>query len=103
VKVFVQAACCQHWFDCCECHDEVSQHPFQCGRQISLCCKTCRRVFQKDLTILFESDKVCENCQVRWCIPGEFEFIESVWICVSDDISQESLRRAKFMMKENLL
>lgn len=33
-------------------------------------CKKCRRVFQRDVTTLMDSDKYCEQCQNLWCLPG---------------------------------
>lgn len=77
-KVFVQAECCGSWFDCAECHDEVHNHQFVTGRILRLMCKDCSRVFQRDLGMFLESDKFCEQCKVKWCIPGK----EGIWFSV---------------------
>jgi len=70
-KVYVQAACCLEWFECAECHDELHpEHRFVMSRVIRLQCKVCRRVFQKDLGSMMESDKFCEQCHQCWSLPG---------------------------------
>jgi uncharacterized CHY-type Zn-finger protein len=69
--VYIQATCCGSWFDCAECHDEKhSDHQFESSKTLRLMCKTCNRVFQKDLGLFAESDKHCEGCNIKWCIPG---------------------------------
>mmetsp|Transcript_4593 Transcript_4593/g.5030 ORF Transcript_4593/g.5030 Transcript_4593/m.5030 type:complete len:107 (-) Transcript_4593:691-1011(-) len=70
-KVFVQASCCNGWFDCAECHDEIKDHPFVAGKILRLLCKSCSRIFQRDLGMFLESDKYCEQCKDKWCVPGE--------------------------------
>lgn len=73
LQVYVQSFCCGKWFECSECHDEVEKdHQFTVDRVLRLMCKCCRRVFQRDLTALMESDKFCEQCQNLWCLPGRF-------------------------------
>lgn len=71
-QAFIQASCCGRWFDCFECHDEMTDHLFQHERVLRLKCKLCSRVFQRDMTSLMESDKFCDNqnCKNKWCIKG---------------------------------
>lgn len=70
-KVFVQASCCLGWYDCPECHDEVNDHLFKTNKILRLTCKSCKRTFQKDLLMLMNRDKYCEQCKVQWCVPGK--------------------------------
>jgi uncharacterized CHY-type Zn-finger protein len=65
-QAIVQAPCCQRWFDCAECHDEVSDHPFRISTKLRLQCKSCTRIFQKDLTMITERDRKCEGCDKFW-------------------------------------
>jgi uncharacterized CHY-type Zn-finger protein len=70
VQVFVQAPCCNGWYECPECHDEVESHPMAFSKIIRMTCKSCTRCFDRDLTLFTEGDKCCSNCGVLWCIPG---------------------------------
>lgn len=69
-KCFVQAPCCKRWFECSECHDEVSTHPFQFIQRLRFTCKECRRCFPRDFGIFSESDKLCDHCKARWVVTG---------------------------------
>ena len=73
-QVFIQAPCCNAWFDCSECHDEKSDHQLVFNRGLRLTGKSCRRCFDRDLRIFAEKDKFCSSCGVEWCVPGEQSF-----------------------------
>jgi uncharacterized CHY-type Zn-finger protein len=83
-QVFIQSFCCGKWYECSECHDEVeTDHQFTIDRVLRLMCKPCRRVFERDLTSMMESDKFCEQCKNMWCPAGNAcgLFLFNVWYC----------------------
>ncbi|RKO95430.1 hypothetical protein CAUPRSCDRAFT_9161, partial [Caulochytrium protostelioides] len=63
--------CCQKWFDCPECHDEVSKHPLRKTMEMVFACKKCKKVFRKDMTLFEESDEFCPHCDNRYIIDAK--------------------------------
>lgn len=61
-QVSVRAPCCQKWFDCPECHAEVSDHPLRKTLEMAFICKKCKKAFRKDMTAYEESDEYCPHC-----------------------------------------
>jgi uncharacterized CHY-type Zn-finger protein len=67
--VFIKATCCAGWFECAECHDfsTLGSHPFETCQAsssvVTMLCKSCKMVFQKDLSVFDENDTSCR--QVR--------------------------------------
>ena len=53
------------WFDCPECYEEVMGKRLDLAiieSPLTLVCKACRQLFQKDLRIFDEDDAVCPHC-----------------------------------------
>ncbi|CAM9196076.1 unnamed protein product, partial [Scytosiphon promiscuus] len=48
-KVSIQTSCCRRWYECPECHDERENHPQRISNNVAFACKTCRKIFVKDL------------------------------------------------------
>mmetsp|Transcript_5044 Transcript_5044/g.10211 ORF Transcript_5044/g.10211 Transcript_5044/m.10211 type:complete len:110 (-) Transcript_5044:10-339(-) len=69
-QVVFQASCCRRWFECSECHDEVSDHQFEFQKRLKMFCKPCSTTFERDLKLLTIKDKNCYVCGNCWCIPG---------------------------------
>lgn len=69
-KVVFQASCCQRWFECSECHDEINDHLFEFQKKLKMFCKTCTRTFERDLKLFTVKDKYCYSCGTGWCVPG---------------------------------
>ncbi|EGZ16275.1 hypothetical protein PHYSODRAFT_509953 [Phytophthora sojae] len=61
-QVSFRAPCCSRWFDCSECHFELSDHRQQAAAEMAFVCKQCRNPFRKDLTAFDEEDESCPHC-----------------------------------------
>ncbi|ETI56370.1 hypothetical protein F443_01115 [Phytophthora nicotianae P1569] len=61
-QVSFQAPCCHRWFDCSECHFELSDHRQQSATEMAFVCKQCRKPFRKDLTAFDVEDESCPHC-----------------------------------------
>jgi len=59
VQVAIRAACCKKWYDCAECHNELSDHEIKRGLELVMACKACKKVFRKDLADFDEADEFC--------------------------------------------
>ena len=69
--MYIQAPCCNKWFECSECHDEiVKTHVFEFKSTYRFTCKLCRKVFSRDFKLFSEQDKLCSYCQNQWVLPG---------------------------------
>lgn len=56
------------WFDCHECYEEMTGRPLDLSEitsPLSLVCKSCRKLFQKDLHIFGDDDLTCPHCTNR--------------------------------------
>ncbi|CAE6537445.1 putative protein C3B9,05 [Schizosaccharomyces pombe 972h-] [Rhizoctonia solani] len=67
----IRAPCCQKWFDCPECHSEVSDHPLKRTMEMIFMCKKCRKAFRKDMTTFEESDEYCPHCDNHFIIEAK--------------------------------
>ncbi|KAJ1311756.1 hypothetical protein OPQ81_010226 [Rhizoctonia solani] len=67
----IRAPCCQKWFDCPECHAEVSDHPIRRTTEMVFMCKKCRKAFRKDMTAFEESDEYCPHCDNHFIIEAK--------------------------------
>lgn len=71
-QVAVRAPCCQRFFDCPQCHVEVSDHPLARTTELAFVCKKCRRAFRKDLERFEEgSDEFCPHCDNCYVIDAK--------------------------------
>ncbi|CAE6523792.1 unnamed protein product [Rhizoctonia solani] len=67
----IRAPCCQKWFDCPECHAEVSDHPIRKTTEMIFMCKKCRKAFRKDMTTFEESDEYCPHCDNHFIVEAK--------------------------------
>uniref|UniRef100_K3X695 CHY-type domain-containing protein n=1 Tax=Globisporangium ultimum (strain ATCC 200006 / CBS 805.95 / DAOM BR144) TaxID=431595 RepID=K3X695_GLOUD len=59
-----QAPCCHRWFDCSECHFELSpDHRLGLATELALLCRACNKPFRKDLTAFGLDDETCPHCE----------------------------------------
>jgi len=70
-QVQLRAQCCKRWFDCAECHQEVSDHPILKTNELVFGCKKCRKVFRKDATQWEEADEFCPGCDNHFYIEAQ--------------------------------
>lgn len=66
-----RAPCCNRWFDCSECHFELSDHAITAATELAFVCKRCRGAFRKDLTKLGPEDDSCPHCGLLLVVPAE--------------------------------
>lgn len=62
---FVHRANDRRWFDCAECHAEVSDHPLLKSNVMTMICKKCKKAFRKDVADMEspdEADEYCPHC-----------------------------------------
>eukprot|EP01132_Coremiostelium_polycephalum_P007842 gene7842-9656_t len=64
-QVSIRATCCKKWFDCAECHREVSDHEIRKTEEMVFACKKCKKVFRKNLTDFEETDEYCPHCDAK--------------------------------------
>jgi uncharacterized CHY-type Zn-finger protein len=55
VQAAIRSTCCLKWFDCADCHNEMSDHPLKKTNDITFMCKVCKKAFRKDM-IRFEGN-----------------------------------------------
>ncbi|QSL64926.1 hypothetical protein MERGE_002230 [Pneumocystis wakefieldiae] len=68
-QVSIRAVCCKRWFDCPECHSEVSDHVLLKSDEITFICKKCRKAFRKNISSFEdESDEYCPHCDNHFLI-----------------------------------
>ncbi|GAA5822606.1 hypothetical protein JCM3770_000616 [Rhodotorula araucariae] len=67
----IRAPCCKKWFDCAECHGEVSDHPLARVTEMAFLCKKCRKAFRKDMGHYEESDEYCPHCDNHYVIEAK--------------------------------
>ena len=68
VKVSIRAPCCQRWFDCPDCHAEVSDHQIKRALEMVFACKKCKKVFRKDMRDYDETDEYCPHCDNHYVL-----------------------------------
>ncbi|GAA5939013.1 hypothetical protein JCM3775_002649 [Rhodotorula graminis] len=67
----IRAPCCKRWFDCAECHAEVSDHPLARMTEMAFLCKKCRKAFRKDMGQYEDSDEYCPHCDNHYVIEAK--------------------------------
>ncbi|BGP11911.1 hypothetical protein JCM10049v2_007831 [Rhodotorula toruloides] len=67
----IRAPCCKKWFDCPECHAEVSDHPLAKTTEMAFMCKKCRKAFRKDMSKYEEADEYCPHCDNHYVIEAK--------------------------------
>ena len=67
-QVSIRAPCCQRWFDCAECHAEVSDHAIRKTTEMVFACKKCKKTFRKNLVDYEESDEYCPHCDNHYML-----------------------------------
>ncbi|PRP78753.1 hypothetical protein PROFUN_00926 [Planoprotostelium fungivorum] len=70
-QVSVRAPCCKKWFDCPQCHEDVSDHELGKTTEMVFACKKCKKVFRKDVGQFEESDEYCPNCDNHFIIEAK--------------------------------
>ncbi|KAI8335371.1 hypothetical protein BC941DRAFT_472021 [Chlamydoabsidia padenii] len=68
VQVAIRAPCCRRWFDCAECHQEVSDHPLRKTDEMVFACKKCKKAFRKNMTDYEEEDEYCPHCDNHYVL-----------------------------------
>ncbi|KAL7692852.1 putative Zinc finger, CHY-type superfamily [Plasmopara halstedii] len=68
-QVSFQAPCCKRWFDCSECHFEMSSHRQQWAAEMAFLCKQCSKPFRKDMVTFDEEDESCPHCTIGFIQP----------------------------------
>ena len=62
------------WFDCHECYEEIVGEKLDLAKAVksplSLVCKNCRKLFQKDLRIFGQDDCACPHCGNAYVVPA---------------------------------
>lgn len=71
-QVTVRAPCCQRFFDCPQCHADVSDHPLARTTELAFVCKKCKRAFRRDLERFEQgSDDFCPHCDNCYVIEAK--------------------------------
>src|SRR5436309_9556641 len=70
-KVSIRAPCCQRWFDCSECHAEVSDHQITKTIEMVFACKKCKKCFRKDMENFDETDEYCPHCDNHYVLEAK--------------------------------
>lgn len=71
IQFAFRAPCCNRWFDCSECHFELSDHAITAAPELAFVCKRCRGSFRKDLTKFGPKDDSCPHCGLLLVVPAE--------------------------------
>ncbi|DBA04524.1 TPA: hypothetical protein N0F65_011072 [Lagenidium giganteum] len=70
VQIAFRAPCCNRWFDCSECHYELSDHALDAAIELAFICKQCRKPFRKDMMLFGEEDERCPHCDNLFVLPA---------------------------------
>ncbi|KAI9188038.1 hypothetical protein H9P43_002429 [Blastocladiella emersonii ATCC 22665] len=100
-QVSVRAQCCRRWFDCPECHEEVSDHPLRRTTEMVFACKKCKKVFRKDLGSLEEQDEFCPHCDNQYVIEAQEPTMEVGF--ETEDIRKDSSLVRDDRVKQKML
>lgn len=57
VQAAIRSTCCQKWYDCADCHNELNDHPLKKTTEMTFMCKVCKKAFRKDM-LRFEGKTV---------------------------------------------
>ncbi|CAO3591967.1 unnamed protein product [Absidia cylindrospora] len=63
----IRAPCCRRWFDCAECHQEVSDYPLRKTDEMVFACK-CKKAFRKNVLDYEEEDEYCPHCDNHYVL-----------------------------------
>ncbi|KDQ10168.1 hypothetical protein BOTBODRAFT_164110 [Botryobasidium botryosum FD-172 SS1] len=105
-QVSIRAPCCKKWFDCPECHAEVSSHNLAKTLEMVFMCKKCRKAFRKDMTVYEDSDEYCPHCDNHYVVDAkspqavlgvEGEDARKDARMIKDDRTKEAAYRSIFM------
>ena len=58
-QVAIRAPCCRKWFDCPDCHAEMTDHDLEKTLEMVFACKKCKKVFRKNVEEFEEADEYC--------------------------------------------
>ncbi|KAI8098909.1 uncharacterized protein BX664DRAFT_288701 [Halteromyces radiatus] len=67
-QVAIRAPCCRRWFDCADCHAEVSDHNLRKTDEMVFACKKCKKAFRKNMTDYEEEDEYCPHCDNHYVL-----------------------------------
>ncbi|CAO3652854.1 unnamed protein product [Cunninghamella echinulata] len=67
-QVSIRAQCCRKWFDCSECHKEVSDYPLRKADEMIFACKKCKKAFRKNMKDYEEEDEYCPHCDNHYVL-----------------------------------
>ncbi|KAI9807056.1 MAG: hypothetical protein M1825_005773 [Sarcosagium campestre] len=67
-QVSIRAPCCRKWFDCAECHADVSDHELQKSMEMAFACKKCKKCFRKNADEYDETDEYCPHCDNHYVL-----------------------------------
>ena len=72
-QVAIRAPCCNKWFDCPECHEDIygEDHELTRTMEMVLACKKCKKVFRKDVSEFEEADEHCHHCDNHYIIEAK--------------------------------
>jgi uncharacterized CHY-type Zn-finger protein len=92
VQAAIRAQCCKKWYDCSECHNEVSDHELKKSTEMTFACKVCKKVFRKDMLMFegtfwltLESDEYCPHCDNKYVLDAvtkedKWEFMMPLYV-----------------------
>ncbi|KAM9999640.1 hypothetical protein ACTFIZ_008099 [Dictyostelium cf. discoideum] len=70
-QVSIRAKCCNKWFDCADCHREVSDHEIYKSDEMIFACKKCKKVFRKTISTFEEADEYCPHCDNHYYLEAK--------------------------------
>eukprot|EP01110_Echinostelium_bisporum_P009964 TRINITY_DN34615_c0_g1_i1.p1 TRINITY_DN34615_c0_g1~~TRINITY_DN34615_c0_g1_i1.p1 ORF type:complete len:108 (-),score=25.90 TRINITY_DN34615_c0_g1_i1:76-399(-) len=70
-QVAIRAQCCKRWFDCPECHAEITDHELMKTTEMTFACKKCKKVFRKNVEEFEDSDEYCPGCDNHFMIEAK--------------------------------
>ncbi|KAL7749056.1 hypothetical protein RI367_005460 [Sorochytrium milnesiophthora] len=99
-QVSIRAQCCRRWFDCPECHAEVSDHPLRRTMEMVFACKKCKKTFRKDMENYEEQDEFCPHCDNQYVIEAKTRQMEVGF--ETEDLRKDAsfIRDPRMKMKE---
>ncbi|OQR92175.1 hypothetical protein THRCLA_22408, partial [Thraustotheca clavata] len=84
VQVAFRAPCCKRWFDCTECHYEMSDHRIESGAEMAFACKKCKKCFLKILANYCQEDEFCPHCNNHYAIPAKILLVVASLIALDN-------------------
>ncbi|KAI9291247.1 hypothetical protein K502DRAFT_297230 [Neoconidiobolus thromboides FSU 785] len=71
VQVSIRAPCCKQWFDCSDCHKELTDHKLKRQQELVFGCKKCKKVFRKNTNDFDQADEYCPHCDNHYVLPAQ--------------------------------